>query len=550
MGGNFERIRRHASTPTDLQATKHSIDEGWRGKVSEESVTRLQDKVERLEKHESYDRAEIKELTQAKKSLEERLIQFLDEFVKTGARGGHDAAHLLDNHLKEYLRDVCGLKHHWQVVVRIFANFSGLTKTYCDAGVVSEPRIFREFLVAFNREFPLFEFIDAGGDKEAADNKLQENFKLYHYIEHCKHIVLATSGDSGYVSFLRPYSADTAGVSLLKSIPFPPNFRSLAENYKVIEFIDVFKVDKLKSHVRELPAANNNQSSYAAATLSSARTAPTNVSNSHQSEVFSIPMRSLQETTQGKKMWFNKHGERLDEPQNFDSERVRALLPAKLCLRYFLDTCEWTKENCMYRHEFEGKSGLSHTDRQALVRIARFRPCPSGLHCGDRSCFFGHECTYGARCMYGTDCKFGEELHNVDKEGKHLKLRRLPIVVIETNLHDALTMAKSLPFFRPSILKRGTDDSPVAPLLASTIDALRKNGSGCDYSDVDEGIRILQVIRSHSSRATCLRSSAAERQVAKQIDGWKWWESMTPKHILASGTSGHFMRFSCVSRHE
>lgn len=99
--------------------------------------------------------------------------KFLEHFVQAGFHGGHDAAHLLQDRLRDYFKVVCSFKAHWQVVVRIFANFSGLAKTYYDAGVVPETRTVREFLIGFNRELPLSKFIDAGSDKEAADRKIQ-----------------------------------------------------------------------------------------------------------------------------------------------------------------------------------------------------------------------------------------------------------------------------------------------------------------------------------------------------------------------------------------
>ena len=105
------------------------------------------------------------------------MLRLLNEkvFVKDGSRGGHEAAHKLYGHLKDYFRTSWDWKPHWKVSVRIFANLTGLVKAYYDAGVVTEARVVREFLVGFNRELPFFEFIDAGSDKEAADNKIKGN---------------------------------------------------------------------------------------------------------------------------------------------------------------------------------------------------------------------------------------------------------------------------------------------------------------------------------------------------------------------------------------
>lgn len=49
----------------------------------------------------------------------------------------------------------------------------GLAETYRKSGVVSDEATFRAFIKAFNKERMLYEFVDAGDDKEAADRKIQ-----------------------------------------------------------------------------------------------------------------------------------------------------------------------------------------------------------------------------------------------------------------------------------------------------------------------------------------------------------------------------------------
>jgi hypothetical protein len=63
-------------------------------------------------------------------------------------------------------------------VVRIFINLQGLVETYRTSGIVGNGGAFRAFAKAFNMERKLFEFIDAGDDKEAADRKIQGIIRL------------------------------------------------------------------------------------------------------------------------------------------------------------------------------------------------------------------------------------------------------------------------------------------------------------------------------------------------------------------------------------
>lgn len=67
------------------------------------------------------------------------------------------------------------MQSHWKIVVRIYFNKTGLAQTYAGAKIVSSLKVMEDFIVGFNRELPFVEFIDAGPDKEAADNKIKGN---------------------------------------------------------------------------------------------------------------------------------------------------------------------------------------------------------------------------------------------------------------------------------------------------------------------------------------------------------------------------------------
>ena len=58
------------------------------------------------------------------------------------------------------------------ILIKIYANINGLTKTYDEQGIASVDDV-AEFLTGFNKVFPLCEFIDAGNAKDGADRKIQ-----------------------------------------------------------------------------------------------------------------------------------------------------------------------------------------------------------------------------------------------------------------------------------------------------------------------------------------------------------------------------------------
>ena len=101
------------------------------------------------------------------------IYKFLDDFVRAGAEGGHRAAKKLQEAIQVYIKNLLNSQAHWRVIVRIYANMHGLVGVYTRSRIASNTRIAEEFLVGFNRELPLFEFVDVGADKEAADNKIK-----------------------------------------------------------------------------------------------------------------------------------------------------------------------------------------------------------------------------------------------------------------------------------------------------------------------------------------------------------------------------------------
>jgi hypothetical protein len=106
---------------------------------------------------------------------------------------------------------------------------------------------------------------------------------------------------------------------------------------------------------------------------------------------------------------------------NASHERIDCFLPActdglfsrvkntRYCNLYHLRECHMTK--CTYRH---GKL-VKGEERNALLSVARYSPCPAGLHCSDPWCINGHACPRKSRCFLDGQCRFSKEMHNVDQ---------------------------------------------------------------------------------------------------------------------------------------
>ncbi|KAK0302062.1 hypothetical protein LTR01_008986 [Friedmanniomyces endolithicus] len=222
--------------------------------------------VENLKFHERNYLKELKTLAEECKSYEGRLegapfvavlvdgdnTLFLDDFVKDGTSGGERAAKKLREAIQGYIKNLFNAPPHWKVVVRIYINKHGLVDTYTRSSTVSVTRTVEQFIVGFNHELPLFEFVDAGADREAADNKIKENLALYWADGQCKQILLAGSADRGYVGPLRTYRAEvklTTKLVLVESVPFPRDFKELADWFHTTSFKDVFRGSKLATQL-------------------------------------------------------------------------------------------------------------------------------------------------------------------------------------------------------------------------------------------------------------------------------------------------------------
>jgi hypothetical protein len=97
----------------------------------------------------------------------------LNDLVKKGITGGDEAAKLLRRAVFDYLRYDPDFKHDQKIVIQVYANLRGLSKTYSDKGILPNTAAFAEFVLGFNKAHPLCVFIDAGNHKEAADTKLK-----------------------------------------------------------------------------------------------------------------------------------------------------------------------------------------------------------------------------------------------------------------------------------------------------------------------------------------------------------------------------------------
>lgn len=135
------------------------------------------------------------------------------------------------------------------VVVKAYANLTGLAQACVKNGKLKVATLLSQFVIGFNRRYPLFDFVDVGPGKEEADNKLRgivstspthELMLLTNVFAglldffvpnpQCQHIILGCCHDQGYVPFLRKFHKGPSGsekITLLQAGPMTWGMASL-----------------------------------------------------------------------------------------------------------------------------------------------------------------------------------------------------------------------------------------------------------------------------------------------------------------------------------
>ncbi|KAK3072200.1 hypothetical protein LTR53_007231 [Teratosphaeriaceae sp. CCFEE 6253] len=393
--------------------------------ASEEQKT-LREKCDRLDRESTTLFTELEESRRARAALEAHLdlkssivvlidgdnMNFSDHYIAAGAAGGRRVAIDLYNLLVESLTQQDVYKSYWTIMVRIYVNMDGLAATYRRAGASCTEASFRAFIKGFNKERMLFEFVDAGDDKEAADRKIQANVDFYWSMPQCKHVILGCSGDRGYGGFLRQYTQSEEQqkrLILLEGQPFTRELAEVAARVKIIQAPELFRTSPLgQAGVERSTTAPraDSASPTRAGTVVVAPARDGQVLAAPSLPVLAGPSSSPRPTATIK---YNRAGHRIDMPVPYDtqiSETFMNMHP-KPCYEYYLRECRQTF--CGFNHGLV----LTPARRNALLNMGRRRPCWLTT-CKDASCYFGHRCSRDGFCNRGATCKFPDEMHNVD----------------------------------------------------------------------------------------------------------------------------------------
>ncbi|KAK8078802.1 hypothetical protein PG994_002609 [Apiospora phragmitis] len=98
---------------------------------------------------------------------------FDEDLIKKGEKGGVEAADALLAAVQSHVKETLGFPSEVNIVVRAFANMTGLGETLRRGGTPCDVGHLRAFANGFNIRQPLFDFVDVGSGKERADSKMR-----------------------------------------------------------------------------------------------------------------------------------------------------------------------------------------------------------------------------------------------------------------------------------------------------------------------------------------------------------------------------------------
>ncbi|KAL1969411.1 hypothetical protein VTN77DRAFT_8849 [Rasamsonia byssochlamydoides] len=358
---------------------------------------------------------------------------FKDQHIKAGSEGGVAAAQALSDAIKELLQ-LNSDSEQCRVMVRVYSNLSGLSKSLSRAGLVGhEARSLAPFTASFTRAQDLFDFVDAG-DKDGAGFKIRETFRLFVDNNQCKHIFFAGCHDVGYLSLLTPYRGKADRVTLIKAASFHPEFESL--DLPVREIPSVFRstpiagrnvtttVSKTRLDVNRKAkvckyypkgfckygsGCLNEHVGKSQTTDDSARVCFRR--QEHPSSILPVASPETRDLIP-----INKDGDRLDPafpPPPPEAWRLYQQRKDRheLCNKHHL-AGRCTEINCRFDH-----SALEPQALTVLQFILKGTACSRGLRCRLADCYAGHVCQKNG-CLGGSSrsCPFkpSQHMHRID----------------------------------------------------------------------------------------------------------------------------------------
>ncbi|KAI1076544.1 hypothetical protein F5B20DRAFT_572769 [Whalleya microplaca] len=337
-------------------------------------------------------------------------LLFKDHFVKQGLEGGRKAASQLYQTLVKQYDDTDDI----EVITKVVANVSGLSKAMQRDGFIDSDIPLRDFVTGFNQARASFDFVDVGKGRERTDFKIREATKFHLQNYNCKLILLGVSHDARYAPLLEPImrNANTRQrIAVLEGCPTVPGI--VSTGVAIIPFKDIFRNEKLI--VRAPGQINEVHAISSAPVVSPAMSYASVTQRASPPPQITLPIAPKSTSTPvrvAKQPRWNPGPRGLDPPipviQTVLDNIKKRKESNKLCNNHYLRGPCSKGDECCFEHGYSP----SKDEKNAIALLARLNPCTNGQDCEMDNCIYGHHCpsVVNGICTHPY-CKFRVDEH-------------------------------------------------------------------------------------------------------------------------------------------
>ncbi|TVY81394.1 hypothetical protein LSUE1_G008034, partial [Lachnellula suecica] len=346
---------------------------------------------------------------------------FNENLISQGLEGGKQAANALRNSVLQHCSE---LTDEIEVMAKVCANISGLSKAMRRDGSLANPDDFRDFTLGFTQGKASFDFIDVGHGKERADSKIKECMRWHLRNHNCKQILLGISHDAGYAPFLDEVVGQDERCRITIIEGYPTVRELSATGLQIINFNSIFRPDKLLDRLVSSPTPPNTWAGVTSiAPPPPASPVGTPLKNGHTASS-PLTINKKPTTTSIPRLAWSPGPRGLDPPITVNAtvlDKIKRRTTAnKLCNNHYLRGPCAKGSDCCFEHEYKA----TDEDLKAIAYLTRLNPCLNGQNCELEFCIYGHHCpsvTVGkgeVTCM-AFGCRFGREDHPPGTVVKH-----------------------------------------------------------------------------------------------------------------------------------
>ncbi|KAI0007945.1 hypothetical protein F4779DRAFT_589245 [Xylariaceae sp. FL0662B] len=337
-------------------------------------------------------------------------LLFKDSLVKQGLDGGRKAA----NQLQQTLAKQFNQTDHIEVIAKVVADVSSLSKAMKRDGFVDSNTLLRDFIFGFNQAKASFDFVDVGQGKERAHLKIQETTKFHLQNYNCKLVLLGLSHDARYAPLIDDLIHDVNTRQRIAVLEGCPTVRDIVSTgVSIVSFNEIFRNERLIDRapgqihdVQSMSSAPVVSPTVSYASVTQRASPPPQITLPIAPKSTSTPVRSTKQPP------WNPGPRGLDPSIPINQSVLETIKKRKdnnkLCNNHYLRGPCAKGDECCFEHDYNP----SKDEKNAIAFLARLNPCTNGQDCDVDNCIYGHHCpsVVNGICTHPY-CKFRVDEH-------------------------------------------------------------------------------------------------------------------------------------------